>query len=113
MSEKKVQKIMDSDNYEEVSRPFESTEEADKAVQAFWDDFYALRNKYRIADVYLCCRFIVKGAGPMMTTLYAGDEMQRESIAAWGFGRAQSDRQELIMSAIDQACKAVSRKSRQ
>lgn len=85
------------DNYRELSKPFKSQEEADAAIHAFWDELYELRNKHRIPDltVVLCANVKPEDEdeGTVMLESHMGDELKRETMLAWAFGRAQADRQ--------------------
>lgn len=109
--EKKQKSIMDTENYAELSKPFESVEAAEKALNDFWNEFYELRNKYKIPDVYSIVRFETPN-GQMMTKLHAGNGLYAESMTAWAFGHEQATRQESIAKILDDACKAYSHKHR-
>jgi hypothetical protein len=98
MSKQKT--FIDPDNYARCSAPFETAEEANAALDAFWDEFYELRNKHRIADVLVTFRLQVRqkdgGAAEMFGSLMAGNQMYAEPLAAWSLGKASADRQEMI-----------------
>lgn len=98
--EKKQRKLIDESNYWDLCKPFESTEALEDAVRGFWEEFYELRNKYRLTDVHVTVRASVKDAGDVMTTLHAGSEMYVEAMTAWALGRAQGDRQEIIAKMV-------------
>jgi hypothetical protein len=110
MSKKEQSTFINPDNYYDLSKPFESQEAASEAIEAFWNDFYDLRNKHRITDAYLIIRLPVKDIGPVMTTLHAGDSLMSEQMTAWAMGREASDRQAAIAKIIDRAG-GVSRKA--
>lgn len=95
--------IRDEDNYRELSKPFPSTEDAQKALEGFWDEFYALRNKWRLADVYVIFKLGVvtpDGEGQICTSMSAGSSMNHEPMTAWAFGYEQRQRQEAIAAIV-------------
>ncbi len=49
--------INDADNYRKLSEPFPTAKAAKEAIEAFWKEFYELRNKYRLRDVH-CIIFV-------------------------------------------------------
>lgn len=86
-------------NYRQLSEPFESPEEAEKVVGEFWEEFYALRNKYEIPDILLVLQFSIEypeGEGIVLAKLYAGDERNGEGMAAFAYGQCSGERQERI-----------------
>jgi hypothetical protein len=116
MSEQK--KFIDNDNYLRCSTPFETPEEASAALEAFWNEFYELRNKHRVSDVLLTFRIQVRhnenGVHEHMGSLFAGSEMFTEALAAWALGKAQAERQERIAGLLSQGMetRAVTGKQR-
>ena len=95
-------------NYQEMSQPFPDLDAANVAINGFWDDFYALRNKYRLADVHVVIRVPVActegdHAPHAMITMHAGDSMHAESMCAYAFGQASAERQAAILSVIANA----------
>lgn len=115
MSESKAQKeqrgIWSPENYHEVSKPFESVEAAAKAIDDFFEEFYELRNKHRISDVYAIARVLTPD-GERTARMMAGNEYYAETLTAWAFGFEQSQRQERIWRIIDETTKATKHKSR-
>ena len=53
MGDKKQQSIIDPDNYRNLCEPFETDDAAYEALEKFWEEFYEIRNKHKIADVYV------------------------------------------------------------
>lgn len=106
----------DPDNYREMSAPFASPEEADAALRAFADEFYALRNKYRIADILAVVNVSIRyedgRVGEVVTRSYYGNEHKAESLAAWSMGYEQSERQARIAKVLRDATRAVTRDQR-
>lgn len=99
-------RILDSDNYERCRAPFETAEEANAALEAFWSEFYELRNKHRISDVLVTFQMQVRQESGQVSTLFgslmAGSQLNQEPLAAWALGKAQADRQEMIGRMIEQ-----------
>lgn len=98
--------LFDADNYHKLNQPFESADDANAALEAFWEEFYALRNKYKIPDVLvvfrLMCRTKDGDVAELFGSLNAGSEMYAESLAAWGYGRESAQRQERMARIISQ-----------
>ena len=95
--QKQFAAINDPKNYRALLEPFASAEEANDALNGFWDELYALRNKYELPDVYVVVSAKVtndEGAeGDTFCAMHAGSELVRESMAAWAFGYEVSQRQ--------------------
>jgi len=93
-------KISDPANYRKLSEPFASAAEANAAIQAFWSEFYELRNKHRIADAMVVVQtsYVADDGGEAVgvMSMHAGDWIHRESMAAFAYGQAVSDRQQQI-----------------
>lgn len=94
----KQKTILDQENYYQLSKPFDSPAEAEAAVEAFWQELYALRNKHKLPDVYVILAIPIRyedgDVGNVMARLHAGDELRAESMVAWAFGREGAMRQE-------------------
>ena len=103
--------IDDTDHWLAMQQPFASADEANEALGKFWDEFYGLRNKYRIASVMVICkcriRYDDKSVGDVMTSMHAGSSVEREPMAAWAYGYETCNRQETIARVIEDAGKAV------
>lgn len=56
-------KLFDDETYAAMCVPFESAEEADQALAAFWAGVYELRCKCRLANVSVIVKDSVRGAG--------------------------------------------------
>lgn len=90
--------ISDPSNYRKLCEPMTQAE-AEKSVNAFFREFYDLRNKHGITEAYVIVKVQVKteaGEGEIMSAMHCGDELSRESMTAWAFGREQALRQERI-----------------
>lgn len=87
---------IDFGNYREMSEPFASSEEANTALQAFFDEVAEARIKHKITDVLLvvsCIAVTAEGEAAFVTHAHFGDEFKVESMAAYAFGRASADRE--------------------
>lgn len=91
--------------YRDLDKPFESPASANVAVQAFWDDVYALREKHRIPDILMVMR-VPLDEGDSFVMMTAGNQLYAESMAAFGFGQATADRQQMISRVLDRHIKA-------
>lgn len=93
------EKKHDPGNYRKLSDP-RTIADTDAALSAFWDEFYELRNKHGLPDVYVVFRLPViddRGEeGVAMTRMTAGSEVYAESMIAWAFGMETAVRQERI-----------------
>ena len=58
--------VDDPDNYAALSIPFETPEEADLEVAAFWDDVAQARQKHKLADVHVIIYSSVMVDGKLM-----------------------------------------------
>lgn len=94
--------IVDAANYHEMSKPFSSHDEANAAVDGFWEEFYALRNKYRLADVHVIISVNVED-GACFLSMHAGSSTQAERMTAWAFGKASAERQQQVSQLCEQA----------
>ena len=93
----------DPNLYAELCSQQFTAEEVDKALQAFWDEVYELRKKYKLRDVSIIVGGNVAGQGPFMWDAHAGNEAEAESMAAWHLGSTQARRQERIRETMEMA----------
>lgn len=92
---------VDPDLYHQLCKPFESAEDAQKALDAFFEEVYALRVKYKLADVSVLVQSSIVGSGPFLWSAHCGSQSEVEGLAAWYFGQAQADRQDRIRRAME------------
>lgn len=94
----------DFENHLKLSEPLDGPDAANAAVEAFFKDVGAARQKHRIADcafvVALNVRYADGVVGQAMTTCSFGDELKIESMLAFGLGREQATRREAIAKLI-------------
>jgi hypothetical protein len=95
-------KKQDAAAAQHCATPFASTEEANSAIQAFFEDVYQARLKHRLANVCIAIRDEIAETGPFHVSGHFGEALFVESIAAWYFGQAQAERQKLIMESMAQ-----------
>lgn len=92
-------------NYRKLCEPI-SQADAEKNTTAFFEEFYELRNKHGIADAYCIVKIPVKVEdveGEIVLSMHCGNELSRESMAAWAFGYEQSQRQIRIAELLAQS----------
>lgn len=110
--EKEQQGIFAPENYRELCKPFPNAAEAEKSLNAFWDDLYELRNKHHMTDVHVIVRVPI-AEHHVMTSFHCGDSLLGESMTAWAFGLQQASRQENIARVVEEAGQSVkARRSR-
>lgn len=103
-------KINDPKKYREMSMPFETTEEANAALKAFFEDVKTAREKHRISDVVVLCEISHKiddeeVRGGASTSL--GDSARVLVMLAREFGAEQARHEALVASVIARSRKAA------
>ncbi len=97
------------DRYRRLSEPFESAEAIDAALAGFHKELEALREKYKIPDVYVIISangLTEDGVeGAFTTTLQFGSEERAESLTAYAYGLASARRQERIAKMLAKSIK--------
>lgn len=107
----KQKSLIDHDKYLEMSKPFASGEAAETAVNAFFEEVYELRNKYKLADIHIVGRIPVAD-GLIHCAMHFGDLNLAEAMAAWAFGYEQSRRQQRIAEIYNGSIQAITHKNR-
>jgi class 3 adenylate cyclase len=97
-----VKSHSDPEKYRRLSAP-RSVEETNKAINDFFDELGAIREKHGMADV--TCVIGVKvqhteKVGDAVTLCHYGDSTNQERLLAWALGQAQAERRELINSLL-------------
>jgi len=95
--------------YNEMNQPFEDRDIANESLMKFYEEVGELRKKYKVADLFIVTRGSVKYGdkiGEFMNTMFYGDSLKQESLAAFGFGQAQADYREIINMVLSEAKKA-------
>lgn len=84
---------------------------AEERCKAFCEEFYALRTKHGIPDVYVILRLNViyedGQEGTVTSRMIAGDEANAEAMTAWAMGYESSQRQERIARILVEAMKGI------
>jgi hypothetical protein len=91
----------DPEQYQKCAVPFATADEANAAIHAFWDEVYELRCKHNIANVSFVILDEIAGSGSFFIYNHIGDQMTAESMAAWMFGQASADRQDLVRKMVE------------
>lgn len=103
----------DAATYRECSGP-KTPEQAQQDWEAFCEECYELRRKYRIADLYLVGQHAIlyeDGAEGMVNgAAHFGDQTKREAIAAWALGFESAQRQADIARVMADASKGIKHK---
>lgn len=90
--------------YRRMSEPFASAEEATAAINAFFDDLAALREKHRIADVHVIAKTnAIETDGEEHVSIsryHLGDALHAESMCAYAYGAETQARKALITSLL-------------
>jgi len=105
-------KSSDAANYRECSAP-KTPEQATQDWEAFCDECYALRSKYKIADLYLVGQHAIEypdGEGLVNGAAHFGDQTKREAIAAWALGFESAQRQADIARVMADAAQGIKHK---
>ena len=92
------ERIDDPALYRKLCEPFPSVEAADEALRNFNAELRELRVKYKIPDISLVLRLICTTdagtEGEIFLSAHHGDILLEETMLAWAFGYAQSQRQQ-------------------
>lgn len=83
----------DPEQYRKCSVPFETAEEANAAVQAFWEDMYELRCKHNLANISFVIGDSIADSGEFFVCNHIGNSIMYEGMAALMFGQASAERQ--------------------
>lgn len=90
----------DPKNYRALCEPHANENAANDAIEAFWNEFYEIRNKYKIPDALVVFRIAAASSDGDETEhigmLSAGSDLNRERLAAWAHGRASAEYKELM-----------------
>ena len=91
--------INDTEAYSKAVQPFATSEEANTALQTFFQEVRELRNRLGIADVAIIVQDSV-GEGLFHWNAHIGNPVNGEVMAAWHLGTVQAERQEMIREAM-------------
>lgn len=89
----------DSKNYHAMAIPFESEEEANKAVASFFEELGELRKKYKIRDLLVIIYGSTKNGdseGEFMNSMGFGNSLNQLPMAAFAYGKEKQEHSEII-----------------
>lgn len=91
--------VHDPENYRKMSEPFTTSEEANEALNKFFDLVEDARRQCRIMDVHVIVKMnIVDGAG--MTAAHYGNSLEAAPMCAWALGQSQADFESILRGYI-------------
>lgn len=101
--------------YRKLNIPFASIEEANAATEGFADDLRAIREKWKIPDVYCVARIIATdeegNEGDSFIRLHNGSTFYALPMVAYAYGleqaEAESNIHRLVRSAVKTAVKKL------
>ena len=91
--------IEDVERYAKASRPHESVEDCNKAIENVFDEVMALREKYHIENILVVYTVNINeegNTGSSMGMFGGGNHTMFESMAAFAFGAEKQRREEKI-----------------
>lgn len=94
----------------ECYQPKSSAEELQSKLQEFYDGISELRRKCGIANVAIIVKDSIVESGQVYWDGFFGMEVELEMMAAWHFGKAGAERQELVRRAAEHGCRNAIRK---
>jgi hypothetical protein len=96
-------KIENANLFYDLSKPFETREEAEQALDDFAEAVAELRERFHIAEISVAMRVNVagEGGGPLLCTLSRGDSEKVESLTAYAFGSAAEKRRQYVKALIE------------
>lgn len=93
--------------FRRMAEPFPNVEAANVAVEAFWDEFAALREKHKVTNVYVIVESPYLADDGEETGMclcgMIGDSQKSEAMTAYAFGRESAKRQENISRIVKAA----------
>lgn len=96
----------DPDLYRRMSAPFLGNEEANAALDAFFEELSVIREKHRIGNVHTIVAVSALDRegqeGELISRLHLGDGLKAEAMTAYAYGSEQAERENLIVHMIAQ-----------
>lgn len=89
--------VHDPENYRKMCEPHATEEEANEAVQKFYEAVRKARQKYRIADVEIIVRVKARPSeenektGMFFSSAHFGSLLERVGMCAWAHGIATQE----------------------
>lgn len=95
--------------YRKLSEPFPDFGKANEALNAFYTELEALREKHKMPDVYVITRVNAMDddgeEGNAFSTAHFGDSLLAEGMVAYALGRLQKQRQDIIGNLLNTGLK--------
>jgi hypothetical protein len=98
-----VSQHRDPEKYRRLSEPFASTDEANENFAQFFEELGTLREKYRMADVYVIVKasaYTPDGMGEFMTNCSYGSSLERLPLTAYAYGAEKQRFEESIAALV-------------
>jgi hypothetical protein len=95
----------DPDQYRKCSEPFATAEEANAAVQAFWEEAYELRVKHNLANVSFVIGDSIAESGEFFVCNHIGTSIMWEGMAALMYGQASAARQASVRAMLSEGAR--------
>jgi hypothetical protein len=95
--------VSNSKLYRELSQPFESAKAADEALNAFFEDVRAAREKHKVPECYIITSATWTDGDKESGGFSAGGfgkQMEHEAMCAYALGKVQSEREEKIAAIL-------------
>ena len=94
----------DPENYHKMSEPHETPDKANEALQKFYDKVSEARKEFMIADILVITKDSVRyedgTVGEFMHLNQLGNQLNGSPMAAYAYGRLQSEQRELLNKLI-------------
>lgn len=87
-------KKIDLQNYRMMSEPHASKEDANKALESFFEAVEAARKEFRIPDVHVIVKMNFlheETEGSAMASAHFGNSLEAGIMCAWALGQEESD----------------------
>jgi hypothetical protein len=105
MAKEKELFVSDPDQYRKCSAPFATAEEANAAVQAFWEDVYELRCKHNLANISFVIGDTIADSGEFFVCNHIGTSIMWEGMAALMYGQASAARQAAVRAMLSEGAR--------
>ena len=96
----------DLETYRNMQEPFASMDEAEKAIEAFFDAVSLARKSNRIKDVHILLEINTMDGETersAIASLHLGDSQKGALLCAWGLGQEQKNFEKAIGELSDES----------
>lgn len=93
----------DPETYLQLSAPFENTEDANNAMQSFYEELGELRKKHKIRDLLVVTYGSVKtadGESEFLNSMSYGNTLNALPMAAYAYGQEKQSHGDVINSLL-------------